>query len=256
MNIVLLRVGIDTGCGGILGPLFEDNTFEFIPIPDSSNSSKLTYGSMVGRKGKPFVSYFPQSWQTKMQNQAVHNDPEFKSFTYGDPCRPKRSLRELKQGDLLVFYAGLKGWSVNIDAALYIIGYFEIDQVGIASSFARADLKLFAENAHLEPKCFRRFDKKDLVLIKGTDNSKLLMKAIKLSCNGHDCSGRTIKILSPEMQKVFGDFNGKVCIQRCPPRWVLDEYVGIASEFEYVPEVVETYPATLINTTLRCLLCQ
>ena len=34
MQVVLLRVGIDTGSGGILGPLFSDGSFEYIPIPD------------------------------------------------------------------------------------------------------------------------------------------------------------------------------------------------------------------------------
>jgi hypothetical protein len=30
---VLLRVGVDAGCGGIQGPLFEDGSFEFVCIP-------------------------------------------------------------------------------------------------------------------------------------------------------------------------------------------------------------------------------
>jgi hypothetical protein len=34
MNVVLLRVGVDEGAGGIQGPLLEDGTFEYIPIPD------------------------------------------------------------------------------------------------------------------------------------------------------------------------------------------------------------------------------
>jgi hypothetical protein len=31
MQIILLRVGIDTGSGGIHGPLFSDGSFEYIP---------------------------------------------------------------------------------------------------------------------------------------------------------------------------------------------------------------------------------
>ena len=31
MKTVLIRVGIDSGCGGIQGPLFQDGTFEYIP---------------------------------------------------------------------------------------------------------------------------------------------------------------------------------------------------------------------------------
>ena len=42
MQVVLLRVGIDTGSGGILGPLFSDGLFEYIPIPDSKGLDKRT----------------------------------------------------------------------------------------------------------------------------------------------------------------------------------------------------------------------
>jgi hypothetical protein len=37
-KILLLRVGIDMGCGGTLGPIFQDGTFEYVPIPESSQN--------------------------------------------------------------------------------------------------------------------------------------------------------------------------------------------------------------------------
>ena len=112
-QVVLLRVGIDSGCGGIQGPLFEDGTFEFICIPDNKRVSIHTYGSMVGRDGKPLVGYFAESRRKVMAEQHVHVDPEWESFTYGDPTTPKRSLRTLKPGDLLVFYCGLQKWDAE-----------------------------------------------------------------------------------------------------------------------------------------------
>jgi hypothetical protein len=33
------------------------------------------------------------------------------------------------------------------------------------------------------------------------------------------------------MQKIFGDFDGKISIQRSPTRWVKPEYVEKAAEF-------------------------
>lgn len=36
MKVALLRVGIDSGSGGMDGPLFADGTFEYLPIPDST----------------------------------------------------------------------------------------------------------------------------------------------------------------------------------------------------------------------------
>ena len=50
-----------------------------------------------------------------MAEQHVHVDPEFETFTYGDPTVPKRSLRDLRPGDLLVFYCGLQRWDAMRD---------------------------------------------------------------------------------------------------------------------------------------------
>jgi hypothetical protein len=110
VNVVLLRVGIDTGCGGIHSPLFRDGAFEFVPIPDSRGLDERTYGNSKGKAGRALAEYFPRREQEKARLQAMHVDPEFESFTYGDPTPPKRNLAQLKPGDLLVFYAGMEGW--------------------------------------------------------------------------------------------------------------------------------------------------
>ena len=112
-QVVLLRVGIDSGCGGIQGPLYKDGTFEFVCIPDRKRVSVHTYGNMVGRDGKPLSSYFPESRRKRMAEQHIHVDPEFETFTYGDPTTPKRSLQHLQAGDFLVFYCGLQEWDAT-----------------------------------------------------------------------------------------------------------------------------------------------
>lgn len=40
-----------------------------------------------------------------------------------------------------------------------------------------------------------------------------------------------LKVLSPQMQKIFGTFGGKVSIQRSPPRWVEPAFVEKAIKF-------------------------
>src|SRR6266581_3599037 len=112
-QVVLLRVGIDSGCGGIQGPLFEDGTFDFVCIPDNKRVSIHTYGNSRGKGGNRLADYFPESRRKQMANQHIHLDPEFETFTYGDPTTPKRSLRNLNPGDLLVFYCGLQRWDVD-----------------------------------------------------------------------------------------------------------------------------------------------
>ena len=140
---VLLRVGIDSGSGGIQGPLFEDGSFEYICIPDKKAVSEHTYGTLLGKNGTPHSDYFSVWKRDKMAQQHVHLDPEFETFTYGDPTTPKRSLRKLEKGDYLIFYAGLQGWDEDTEwnqssrPALYIIGYFVVEIAGMATEFSK-----------------------------------------------------------------------------------------------------------------------
>ena len=232
MNVVLLRIGIDTGAGGINGPLFRDGSFEYVPIPDGHELDPRTYGSTTGRHGRKLIEYFPEPLRGRMADQSIHFDPEFSTFTYGDPTQPKAGLRRLQPGDLLVFYCGLAGWGWASAPALYIMGYFEIEKAGLATDFSTRELKeCFAENFHVRHRSVFREQRDRLVLVKGNRKSRLLKKAHRISVYGKDCAGKPLKILSPKMQAIFGTFGGKVAIQRSPPRWVEAEYVGRAAEY-------------------------
>lgn len=226
-QVVLLRVGVDAGSGGIQGPLFEDGTFEFICIPDRHAVSVHTYGSMCDKHGVPVVRYFPRARRESLVNQHVHVDPEFSTFTYGDPSVLKRSLRYLRAGDLLVFYCGLQrwdaagGWDINHRPALYLAGYFEVALAGMATEFDEEVLaKLFAQNFHVRYPAIFEKQRDDLVLVKGGPGNRLFGKAHQISAEGQDRAGKPLKVLSPEMQRIFGAFGGHIAIQRSPPRWV------------------------------------
>jgi hypothetical protein len=231
-QVVLLRVGVDSGCGGIQGPLLKDGSFDFVCIPDNKRVSVHTYGNMIGRDGTAHVSYFPKSHRTIMAKQTVHVDPEWETFTYGDPTPPKRSLRSLMPGDFLVFYCGLqewnadKGWNGKRRPALYLVGYFEVAIAGMAGDFEKRVLTTdFGKNFHVRyPTVFKQ-QKDDLVLVKGGAGSRMLQKAHRISAEGKDRTGKPLKVLSPAMQKVFGNFGGHVSIQRSPPRWVESAFV-------------------------------
>jgi len=235
---VLLRVGIDSGCGGIQSPLFSDGTFEFVCIPDNKQVSVHKYGSLVGKNGRPHSDYFPARKQDAVAEQHIHLDPEFETFTYGDPTIPKRSLQKLEQGDYLIFYCGLQEWDeetgrqTNTAPALYLAGYFVVEHAGIATDFSKTALKReFGKNFHVRYSSVFEKQRDDLVLVKGGPGSRLLKKAHRISSVGEDRAGKPLKVLSPQMQKVFGKFGGKVSIQRSPPRWVEEEYVDRAIEF-------------------------
>ena len=235
MQVVLLRIGIDSGYGGIQGPLFKDGSFEFIPIPDQFGGKGVdsrTYGNTVGGHGRPLIEYFPDRLRERMRDQPMHVDPDFVTFTYGDPTPPKRSLRQLQEGDLLVFYAGLEGWHVERKPGLYIIGYFEVKTAGVAEGFRQNKLKeLFAKNFHVRHSQVFEDQKRRLVLVKGGTGSRLLKKAALISSIGRDRNGKPLKVLSTTMQKVFGDFGGRVSIQRSPPRCVEGGFVDRAARF-------------------------
>jgi len=56
-------------------------------------------------------------------------------------------------------------------------------------------------------------------------------KAHRISSVGEDRAGKPLKVLSPQMQNVFGTFGGKVSIQRSPPRWIEPAFVDKTIKF-------------------------
>ena len=232
MKVALLRVGIDSGCGGMQGPLFRDGRFEFIPIPDDRMLDSRTYGNTLGRNGRPFAEFFPGRRQQRMANQPMHVDPEFVSFTYGDPTPPKKGLRHLTKGDLLIFYAGLEGFDFASPPALYIIGYFEVELAGLATSFSTAEIaKHFANNFHVRHRRLFAQQKNELVLVKGSRRSRSLKKAHLLSETLTLEGKPPVKKITAEMREIFGDFAGRHSFQRSPTRWVEPDYVNGAAQY-------------------------
>jgi len=239
MKVALLRVGIDSDqrTGGIHGPLFEDDTFEFVPIIDSYKVDERTYGNTPGRWTDHLVAYFPQRQRDRMRDVPMHIDPEFKSYTYGRTSAG-RTLGGLGQGDMLIFYCGLEGWGgFQSEPALYLMGYFEVETAGRATDFDDRDLhNLFGQNFHVMHQKVYESEKEKLVLVKGyppSSNghaSRLLRRAVKISEVGRDRRGRPIQVLSCEMQQVFGNFRGNICIQR-GLHWVDPDHVESAIKF-------------------------
>jgi len=233
-QVVLLRVGIDTGSGGMLGPIFDNGTFEFIPIDADRDCLGRTYGNTVGRHGRKLIDYFPDGRKEKMQGAFLHFDPEFETFTYGDPTTPKQGLKKLKHGDLLVFYAGLQGWgNCRTPPGLYIVGYFAVEHAGKYNDLKRVGmLKPFAQNWHnLNEHEPARFDR--LILVNGGKGSRLLEKAVEISADERaiDHGGHPVFVLDPKMQKHFGNFTELNAIQRSIPRWVKSDFCDKAAAF-------------------------
>ncbi len=222
MNALLLRVGIDKGSGGTYGPVFDDGTFEFVPIPETYRScTATTYGERIGRTGKLLSTFVPPA----LRHVPMHDDPEFETHTYGDPSTKRRYLLKLNEGDLLVFYAGLKPFNHDnpeYPEALYFIGYFKIDQVvdfnWLSASERAAYRQRYPSNAHVK----RGYAFENLVIVVGSKDSRLLNHALLISQKKPDKSARPTLALSPEMEELLG-ISG--FIQRSiPPRFVTQEH--------------------------------
>ena len=147
-------------------PLFEDGSFEFIPIPEDRelpDPHAVRYGDIrsFNEPEGDLRSYVPKRlWDT-----SAHNDPEFKTFTYGDNCETSpraASLRQMEGGDLLLFIARLASVSRPCAApscqpthpttyGFYLIGFLEIEEVlrDVQRQPDAGDLRRFSENAHV-----------------------------------------------------------------------------------------------------------
>lgn len=219
MKAMLLRVGIDKGCGGALSPIFSDSTFEYIPLPESDPETReTTYQNTTGRTSRPLSDFLPE----KICCSKMHFDPEFETFTYGDPSSKRKSLLKLYKNDLLVFYAGLTPYQNDKHAnALYIIGYFVVENVVDFNELSKEETSkfcnLYSNNAHIK----RNNGLKDLVIVEGDKNkSRLLDKAILISRTKINKIERPYHAVSPEMEKLLGI---KGSIQRSiPPRMIED----------------------------------
>jgi hypothetical protein len=112
------------------------------------------------------------------------------------------------------------------------MAYFEVERAGLADSLSVAETRtLFGSNFHVRHQSVFERQRAELVLVRGSDASRLLHKAVRISEMGRDRAGKPLKVLSPEMQKVFGSFGGKLSFQRSPTRWVDPDHVDRAAAF-------------------------
>jgi hypothetical protein len=219
-KILLLRVGMDLGYGA-LGPLFSDGTFEYVPIPDNPKrvSSRSVYFSQIsGRRGGTIEGFVP----FKYRAGPAHWDPEFETFTYGDPGKNKRQqLLQLKNGDMLVFHAGLRPPEEREGSKLYFIGYFVIKnvyEVKALEPWPPPTLKHLWANAHFR----RKNGDAGLVVAEGVpETSRLLKLAIPLSDDQQE--------ILPELEPKLG-LSGSVK-RAGAGRWVPTTHVQSVGEW-------------------------
>ena len=213
MIIILLRIGLDSGYGGDVAPIFEDSTFEYVPIPEYDKSSEnRIYSETYGRHGKLLSLYVGPRYK----NMKIHFDPEFETFTYGDHLKKGKVFGNLQTGDYVVFYAGLRPYHGDSPPrGLYIIGFFCVDRVYIYKDLVSDEiLNLLKNNAHVK----RGDIAKDTVIVKGNPSkSRLLDKAIRISNIGSEHW-----VANDQFCKIIGRPCG-YNMMRSSPRTIKDE---------------------------------
>lgn len=188
MQALLLRVGLDSGSGGGLAPIYDDGSFDYIPIPESyETTQQQTFDEVTTQDGRSYAEYVSPD----NESRPLHLDPEFTTYTYGDPTRKRSQLTELTEDDFLIFYAGLEPEASKGHPRLYVIGYFTVDAVHELDDkppSERAELfNQLANNAHvkrtmLTPESKHPDQDAYPVIVEGKpDQSRLLDKARPLT---------------------------------------------------------------------------
>jgi hypothetical protein len=158
MNAVLIRSGIDQECGGWNAPVDAEGNFVYVPIPEESGTRfqpglGRCYGEILPALHRFCREHscdlrrdlrFPQD----LLNHAMHLDPDFECLTYGNPSNVKGlTLGNLSEGDLVVFYAGLRPVQRGEHNLIYaLIGMYVVQEVVSATSVPP---ERWYENAHV-----------------------------------------------------------------------------------------------------------
>ena len=156
MRILLANVGANSSHGQLFSPLFENGAFEFLPIPEDNPTLDKSNGVFHYHDlrshydpGHSLLSYVPQH----LWNKACHNDPDFRTFTYGDNGTDGRSsaLTQLRKDDALLFLARLEryiGGERTRQSGFYLIGGLVVDNACFVTPNSK-EWERFSNNAHV-----------------------------------------------------------------------------------------------------------
>lgn len=176
MKGLLVRVGADQSSGGgnWNGPVDPGSRkFAYVPIPETKETHvrlRMPYRSLT-----PTLASFGLPLPEHLTDRSMHLDPDFEHVTYGDRGnKGQQILNSVAAGDLIVFYAGLRG--TGAASLVYaIIGLFVIDRVVPATSMPPEEAH---RNAHtrriLSP------DADDVIVIARPEQSGRLSRCIPI----------------------------------------------------------------------------
>jgi hypothetical protein len=218
-RVYLANVGVNLS-HSLRSPLFADNRFEFVPIPEGSSRTDcvaadiqpVTYEDLsCYNSTEKLLSFFSPTLQAQFASQVVHYDPNLDNandgslagFTYGDiPYVNARasSLRHAQPGDLIFFIANLSAYDgerkkfLPGQRSLYLIGFLEIDalveytplnpqQLYDPYTATFYGLHAFARNAHVNHLLTlpHRYASEPFTIFEGSPASMRFVKAVPIT---------------------------------------------------------------------------
>lgn len=239
MVVALLGVGADGTNTVPTPPIYQDGTFEYIPIPEREGPEgtveNRTYGNTELRNQDRTVADFvdkitpwsdgPDITGAKLAEWPFHYDPNFDALTYGESTNRgayAQTIRQLEPGDIIAFYTGLSGPNSRYTHR-YVIGYFTVDSILDFQNISYGDETLtFSELPHDEQDRIMREHRENahakrylssgeisdgdgLILVDGCPPGGLLNHAFRIS----EHSGGGHHYLTDDLQQKFSPEAGK-----------------------------------------------
>ena len=225
MRGYLVRVGVDQSFGSWNAPADpQSREYVYIPIPEP-DPAPFIHGMETGYNDHiPAISKFALDRKLDMYSdlhfpaplsgRKTHLDPDFTNLTYGDVGNRRGSgISELDEGDLLVFYAGLRPVTASESPLVYaLIGLFIIDKILNGDEVPHKD---WHQNAHT--RCPRE-GRSDIIIWGKPDVSGRLRHYIPIG-NYRERAYR----VTPELLKQWGDLsvnNGYIQRSAVPPSFL------------------------------------
>ena len=119
MKALLVRIGVDQAYGGWNAPVDAEGRFVYVPIPEKLGTPFMPglerrYGEILPALERFCAEhdcdlYADLRFPKDLLHFPMHLDPDFESVTYGNRGNTRgRRIANLNEGDLLVFYGGLR----------------------------------------------------------------------------------------------------------------------------------------------------
>lgn len=141
MKALLVRIGVDQAYGHWNAPVDAEGRFIYVPIPEKLGTRfhpglERRYAEVI-----PALERFCRDHDCdlggdlrlpqELLEYSMHLDPDFESLTYGDEGgRRGAGMVEMCDGDLLVFYGGLRPVDACKDKLVYaLMGLYVVQEV-------------------------------------------------------------------------------------------------------------------------------